>query len=94
LDSVGRKQLVLNALQPPPCGLLISIDLRCFDRYKIVYSLGTARDSIQPFCVQIGDEMKDSRRIQSCAKNGEQVNPYDLLHRKALPLHGKSPFLR
>jgi hypothetical protein len=25
-------------LQPSPCGLLISVEVRCFDRYKIVYS--------------------------------------------------------
>jgi hypothetical protein len=74
LNSVGGKRLVLKALQPPPYYLLISVELRCFDRYKIVYSPKIARDSIR-LChrVEIGPIKKRFRRILSCAENGEQV---------------------
>jgi hypothetical protein len=35
----------MKALQPRPCDLLISVELRGFDRYKIVYSPKIARRS-------------------------------------------------
>jgi hypothetical protein len=91
LNSVGGKRLVLKALQAPPYYLLISVELRCFDRCKINYNSETARalDLDRPIASKSAERFC---HILSCAGNGQTdsssiliflIHPYSLLSTKS-----------
>jgi len=74
-------RLVLKALQPPAYYLLISVELRCFDRYKIVYipkPLATRFDL--PIAFKIEGEPKDSVVFSRVLKTGSRSTAGLLLH--------------
>jgi len=65
--------LLLKALRRPPHCLLISVELRCFDRYKIVYSpkpLATRSNLSVAFKSELS--LKIPSYSLAC-RNGEQV---------------------
>jgi hypothetical protein len=73
LKFVGRKQLVLKALQPPPHLLLIFIELWCSDRYEIVYSqkIALVSDPSNPPRTEMSEGVR--RIVPAFVATGEQV---------------------